>query len=105
MIDRPYIHPHYQGFFAGRDEGIVSAGSKPARKPVIVLDALTLQVVATAWSLDNGHYLVRNIEPDREYLLLARDSQRGYEPYAYDWIAPSEALTGDEQVALWQSWL
>ena len=105
MIEQTCITPHHTGFFAGRDEGIVSAGGRPARKPIIVLDAITLQVVATAWSLDNGHYLVRNIEPDREYLLLARDTQRGYEPYAYDWIAPSTALNGDEQAALWQSWL
>lgn len=105
MIDKPYISPHYQGFFAGRDEGIVSAGGKAARKPIVVLDALTITVVSVCWSLDNGHYLVRSIEPDREYLLLARDTQRGYEPYCYDWIRPSTALGGDEQAALWQSWL
>ena len=105
MIDKPYINPHYQGFFAGRDEGIVSSGGKAARKPVAVLDVITLQVVMTAWSLDNGHYLVRGLDPNREYLLIARDTQRGYEPYCYDWIQPSTTLSGDEQAALWQSWL
>lgn len=105
MIDQPYIHPHYPGFFAGRDEGIVSAGGQPAKKPIVVLDAVTLQIAATAWSLPSGHYLVRNIDPSRKYLLMARDTQRGYEPVAYDWIEPSTALSGDEQVALWQSWL
>lgn len=105
MIDTPYISPHHQGFFAGRDEGIVSAGGQPARKPIVVFDAITLQLVATAWSLPSGHYLVRNIEPGRKYLLMARDTRRGYEPVAYDWIEASTALDGDEQAALWQSWL
>lgn len=105
MIDQPYITPHYPGFFAGRDEGIVSAGGKAARKPVVVMDAVTLYVLASGWSLPSGHYLLRNIPPGRACLLIARDTQRGYEPFAYDWITPSTALSGDEQAALWQSWL
>lgn len=105
MIDKSYIRPRYLAYFAGRDEGIVTAGGQPSRKPIFVLDAKTLEFVASVWSLDNGHYLVRNIEPDREYLLIARDTQRGYEPVAYDYIKPATELNGDEQAALWRSWL
>lgn len=104
MIDKPLISPHYSAYFAGTEEGIVTAAGMPARKPITVLDAITLQVLATAWSLDNGHYLVRNIEAGRKCIIMARDTQRGYEPVAYDWIAPSEALNGTEQAALWRRW-
>lgn len=105
MLIPLYTAPHHPAYFAGREEGIVTVNAKPSRKPVLVLDAVTLQVLAAAWSLDNGHYLVRNIPKGRECLLMARDTQRGREPYAYDWIEPSTALTTQEQAELWQSWL
>ena len=81
MIDRPYYSTDAKrkAYFAGLEDGIVTAGGQAACKPLLVLDAHTMVVVTTARSLDNGRYLVRGLEAGKEYLLMARDTQRGYE--------------------------
>ena len=105
MLETVYYDTVYKGYFAGQDDGIVTAGGKPARRQVVCLDAVTLQIVALCWSLDSGHYLVRGLDPARRYLLLAREYQRGYEPCAYDWLECATTLDSAGQAQLWQSWL
>ena len=88
MLETVYYDTVYKGYFAGQDDGIVTAGGKPARR-----------------QLDSGHYLVRGLDPARRYLLLAREYQRGYEPCAYDWLECATTLDSSGQAQLWQSWL
>ncbi|PIE82475.1 MAG: hypothetical protein CSA10_00580 [Cardiobacteriales bacterium] len=92
------------GYFAGCEDGIVTAGGEPASRQVDVLDPLTYQHIKRAVSADNGHYLLMGLDPNREYLLIARDCLRQYEPVAYDYIKPANDKTIAEQVELWNEW-
>lgn len=101
IISPVYLLRH-QGYIAGTGDGLVSVGNKPASRKIYVLDTQTLAIIKTAVSLDNGHYLITNLDPSRKYLIMARDYKGEYEPSCYDNVSPAADLSIDEQQELWR---
>lgn len=93
-----------RGYIAGTADGIVTVQGKPASRKIWLLDAQTLTIVQVATSLSNGHYLFMGLDPDRKYLVMVRDYKKEYEPFAWDYVKPTDDLTIGEQQSLWQSW-
>lgn len=89
------------GYIAGSADGIVTVQGKPASRKIWLLDAKTLAVVVAQWSLNDGRYLFLGLDPAREYLVMARDYKKEFEPFAWDYVKPADDLTIDEQQALW----
>ncbi len=102
IINTVYLFKH-KGYIAGTGDGLVSVGNKPASRKIYVLDTQTLTVIKTATSLDNGHYLITNLNPTKRYLVMARDYQGEYEPVCYDNVVPAADLSLDELVTLWRT--
>ncbi len=94
------------GYIAGTADGIVTVQGKPARREILLMDANSreYQFAARVWSDDNGHYMFTNLDPDKQYLIMARDYNKEFEPFAYDYVQPATDLTPDEQQALRKSW-
>lgn len=97
--------PVLSGYIAGTGEGIASMATKPAPCLIYLLDTESFALLHTGFALDNGHYLIRGLDPDKRYLLLARDPKGNYEPVAYDDVQPKNDLSHAEQEALWQQML
>ena len=95
-----------QGYIAGTGDGIVTINGLPAKREILCMEANSkaYQFVARVWSLDNGHYIFTGIDPDKEYLVIARDYKKEYEPFVWDYVKPADDLTISEQQALWQTW-
>lgn len=97
------------GYIAGNGDGIVTVAGQPAQRDIWLFNAQTLAVEQIISSLKNGHYIFRNLDVAKRYLVMVRDfkpsgSDQRYEPFVWDYISPSDDLTIDEQKALWQSW-
>lgn len=93
-----------QGYIAGSQDGIVTVYGKPSAIWIYLFDAISLEFVRQTMSLNNGHYIIMGLDPTKQYLLVARDHNKKYEPFAYDYITPATDLTVAEQQQLWQSW-
>ncbi|KAF0569522.1 hypothetical protein FQV37_2547 [Psychrobacter nivimaris] len=91
-------------YIAGAKDGIVTALGKPASRRVWLLDAQTMEIARVATSLPNGHYIFAGLNHDSEYLVMARDYKKEFEPFAWDYVKPADDLTVAEQQALWTSW-
>ncbi|WP_296206894.1 hypothetical protein [Psychrobacter sp. UBA3480] len=106
MYSKSYtqINTNYTGYIAGRDDGIVTATGKPASRHIYLFNADTLQVIQRVTSLDNGHYIFMGLNTSQEVLVMVRDHKRELEPFAWDYVAPANDLSLDEQQALWRSW-
>lgn len=98
----PCLEPH--GYIAGTADGIVSVAGQSASRMIYVFDVVTLTWLQTAKSLDNGHYLIMGLDPNKHYLIMCRDHEQQYEPAVYDYVQPATDLTIAEQMELWQSW-
>lgn len=94
----------HTGYIAGTQDGIVTVGGVPAVREITVMHAKTLHIVQKAYSMPNGHYLLTNLDPTQEYLIMARDYKREYEPCVWDYVTPATDLTADEQRELWTLW-
>ena len=94
----------HNSYIAGSADGIVTVQGKPASRKIWLLDAQSLAVEQVVTSLNNGHYLFLGLDPAKEYLVMARDYKKEFEPFVWDYVAPADDLTIDEQQALWQSW-
>ncbi len=92
------------GYIAGTADGIVMVGGKPASREILVLNADDLALSQRTVSLNNGHYLIAGLDPNKRYLVMCRDHERQYEPFCWDYVRPATDLTFAEQLALWQSW-
>lgn len=92
--------PH-SGYIAGSGDGIVTVQGKPASRKIWLLDARTLAIAVSLWSLDNGHYLFLGLDTEKEYLVMVRDYKKEFEPFAWDYVTPADDLTIDEQQAMW----
>lgn len=92
------------GYIAGKGDGILTVAGKPSERYIYLLDSKTLALVGRAASIKTGNYMFRNLPLDGEYLVIARDYQRRYEPFAWDCVKPADDLTIDEQSLLWASW-
>lgn len=96
------------GYVAGDGDGIVTVGGMPARREIIVFD-MALQIASKWYSLNNGHYLIANLNPNEQYLIMVRDlapidGVERYEPCVWDYVVPTNDKTIDEQMAMWWSW-
>lgn len=116
MLIPIYAHPTHTGYYMGQLDGIVTVAGEPQACQVIAFNAVTLQITNTAISLPNGRYWLNNLDPNKQYLLMARDNLRvargddiravrDYEPFCYDDVYPANTLTLNEQMALWQQWV
>ena len=94
----------YQGYIAGTANGIVTVNGVAAQRDIVVLDAIDLSVVQHSQSFNNGHYLLNGLDTTKQYLVMARDHNKEYEPAVWDYIIPATDLTTSEQQELWQSW-
>lgn len=94
----------YAGYIAGAGDGIVTVRGKPDRRDITIFDAQSMAVEQVVTSLKNGHYLFMGLDPDKRYLVMVRDYNKEYEPFAWDWVKPADDLTIAEQQALWASW-
>lgn len=94
----------YTGYIAGSGNGIVTAGGQPRSRKLYVLDALSLITQRAQWSLNNGHYAVFGLDPEKHYLVMVRDYKKEFEPFAWDFVKPANDLTIEQQQALWQTW-
>lgn len=94
------------GYIAGEGDGIVTINGVPKSRKLLVYDAVTEQYVQTAYSLDNGHYLIPNLDPSRRYLVLCRPiygiDESGVTAKAWDNITPMNNKTPAELTELWQ---
>lgn len=91
-------------YIAGTNDGIVTVQGKPSSRKVWLLNAQTMAVERVVTSLNNGRYLFMGLDPTKEYLVMARDFKKEYEPFVWDYVKPADDLTIAEQQALWQSW-
>ena len=95
----------HSGYIAGSGKGIVTVAEQPAARKIYLLNAVSLAVERVQMSLNNGHYAFFGLDDSKEYLILARDYKREYEPFAWDYVKPADDLTVDEQQAMWASFL
>lgn len=90
VATRPLFIKRFSGqaWISGEDTGIVSVNGVPAVKRIFAFDAATMQLVRSTWSDKNGNYKLANLDPNRQYLIIARDHTGSYDPVAYDNIVP-----------------
>lgn len=94
---------NHTSYIAGDKDGIVTRAGKPAALMIYVFDAKDLTLINRTASLANGHYLIRNLNPDTKYLIMARDHGSDYEPCVFDQVVPANDLSIEEQMTLWES--
>lgn len=94
----------YIGYIAGSGDGIVTVAGKPSARKIWLLNAKTMAAEQVVTSLKNGHYMFLGLDSTKEYLVMARDDKREFEPFAWDYVKPANDLTVAEQQVLWQSW-
>lgn len=99
-----YSGIRHTSYIAGNQDGIVTLAGNPSARNIFLLDAKTLGVEQIITSLKNGHFLFVGLNPEKEYLVIARDYKKEYEPFAWDYVKPANDLTIAEQQALWQTW-
>ena len=99
-----FLTPKHSGYIAGSNDGIVTVQGKPASRKIWLLDVVTMEVEQVVTSLNNGHYMFLGLNPAREYLVMARDHKKEFEPFVWDYVKPAVDLTIDKQQALWQTW-
>lgn len=94
----------HSGYIAGSGDGIVTVQGRPASRKIWLLNAKTMAAEQVVTSLKNGHYMFLGLDATKEYLVMARDYKREFEPFAWDYVQPANDLTITEQQALWQTW-
>lgn len=92
------------GYIAGSGDGIVTVQGNPSSRNIWLLSADTMEIEQGVTSLKNGHYAFFGLDKSKEYLVLARDYKKEFEPFAWDYVKPADDLTIDEQQALWATW-
>lgn len=96
-------------YIAGANDGIVTVQGKPASRKIWLLNAQTMAVEQVVTSLNNGHYMFLGLDPRKRYMVIVRDFEPDGvkwtgEAAAWDYVAPMEDISLDEQQALWASW-
>lgn len=104
-----HVKSNHQGYIAGALDGIVTVNGTPAQREIWVMQADDYQFCRRQWSLLSGHYLITELDPDKQYLIMCRDLppndiEQRYEPFVWDYVTPATDLTITEQQALNQSW-
>lgn len=93
-----------QPYIAGSGNGIVTVNGVPESRPIYLFDAATMQLLRSNVSLPNGHYIFNGLDSTKQYIVMARDYNKEYEPAVWDYVTPATDLTIAEQQELWQSW-
>lgn len=104
LFDNLLLGTSWLGYIAGAADGVVTVNGVAAKRDIVVLDAVDLSVVQCSQSFSNGHYLLKGLDPVKQYLIMARDHNREYEPAVFDYVTPATDLTIQQQQELWQSW-
>lgn len=104
LFDNFLIGTNWFGYIAGTADGIVTVNGNPATRDIVLLNAQDLSVVERSQSLSNGHYLLNNLDPSKQYMVMARDYNKEYESAVWDYVTPATDLTPTQQQELWQSW-
>lgn len=107
LSDATLVLPNL-GYVSGEDDGIVTIGGVPARREMVVFN-MDLSVHSRFYSLENGHYLINNLDPNQQYMIMARDlppsdGVERYEPATWDYVIPMNDKTQDEQMEMWEKW-
>ncbi|MCP1659349.1 hypothetical protein [Neisseria perflava] len=77
-----------EGYIAGENEGIVTVGGEPAERRIFLLDRKKMSCVRDVWSGEDGAYVFERLNPAVEFLMVAIDHKKQYEPVAYDFVKP-----------------
>lgn len=77
-----------RGYIAGEAEGIVSVGGQPAERKILLFERQNFKVIRTQWSKPDGTYRFDFLNPEKEFLMVALDHKKQYEPVSYDFIKP-----------------
>lgn len=100
----------HTGYIAGAMDGIVTANGVPCAREILLMEAddNTYTISHRVHSLPNGHYMIDNLDPNKRYVILARDYTRtqgfgGYQPACFDYIRPANDLSLAQIAGLWQS--
>lgn len=91
----------HSSYIAGSADGIVTVQGKPASRKIWLLNAQSLAIEQVQYSLKNGHYAFFGLDLSKEYLVMARDYKKEYEPFVWDFVKPAEDLTIAEQQTMW----
>ena len=76
------------GFIAGEGEGIVTVGGEPASRRIYLFARPTMELVDAQWSRDDGTYRFARLNTETQYMMIAADHKKQYEPVGYDYITP-----------------
>ena len=77
----------YQGG-SGTIQGTVTIETIPGARQVRLFDKRTGLVIGETWSTVTGHYEFNNIDPTREYFVVAHDHLRVYNAVVQDMLTP-----------------
>jgi hypothetical protein len=77
----------YQGG-SGTIQGTVTIENIPGARQVRLFDKRTGLVIGETWSTVTGHYEFNNINPTREYFVVAHDHLRVYNAVVQDMLTP-----------------
>lgn len=77
----------YQGG-TGTIQGTVTIENIPGARQVRLFDKRTGLVIGETWSSVTGHYGFNNIDPTREYFVVAHDHLRVYNAVVQDMLTP-----------------
>ena len=84
--------PHWRygghGYIAGEGTGIVTVGGQPASRRIYLFARPNMYCIADTWSKEDGSYRFDRLKEDEEYLMVATDYKKQYEPVSYDFIKP-----------------
>ena len=104
MIFGNLLHgTNHKGYIAGTGDGIATVAGVSSQRDIVLFDAQDLSIVQRSQSLKNGHYLLNNLNPSKQYLIMARDYNSEYEPAVFDYVTPATDLTVKQQQELWES--
>lgn len=76
------------GIIAGEGEGIVTVGGEPASRRIYLFARPTMELVGAQWSRDDGTYRFTRLNTETQYMMIAADHKKQYEPVGYDYITP-----------------
>lgn len=89
---RSVSSPHHQygghGYIAGEADGIVTVKGAPAARRIYLFARPQMVCVADQWSKDDGSYQFDRLDQNAEFLLVAVDYKKQYEPVSYDFVKP-----------------
>lgn len=79
---------HGRAYIAGEGDGIVSIKGVPVARQVVALEQPNLTVAAKTWSFPDGSYVLPNLDPAKQYIVMAYDYKGDYPPVAESHITP-----------------